>query len=104
MTARQLAVRPHPDDRNDRDKSGPQMMRQEAVNIAESPIAWLSDIRWRVMWAGEGIAGGTRGWAGQRGRASWGWRWIGCRGFMGWDSRAERSERPIAGDLLPLRG
>ena len=39
MTARQLAVRPHPDDRNDRDKSGPQMMRQEAVNIAESPIA-----------------------------------------------------------------
>jgi hypothetical protein len=61
MTARQLATRPHPDDRIDPDKSAPQMMRHEAVNIAESPIAWLSDIRWRVMWAGERIAGAEKG-------------------------------------------
>lgn len=39
MTARQLAARLHRDNRIDPDKSGPQMMRQEAVNIAESPIA-----------------------------------------------------------------
>ena len=61
MTARQLAPRPHPDDRLGPDKSGPQMMRHEAVNIAESPIAWLSDIRWWVIWAGEGIAGAEKG-------------------------------------------
>ncbi len=61
MTARQLAARPHPDDRNDRGKSGPQTMRQEAVNLAESPIAWLSDIVWRVICAGEGIAGAENG-------------------------------------------
>ena len=70
MTPRQLAARLHRDNRIDPDKSGPQMMRQEAVNIAEIPIARLSDIRWRVMWAGGGLPGRRRGWAGQRGRAS----------------------------------
>ena len=42
MTARQLATRPHPDDRIDPAKRGPQTMRQVTVNIAESPIAWLA--------------------------------------------------------------
>lgn len=69
MTARQLAARLHRDNRIDPDKSGPQMMRQEAVNIAESPIAWLSDIRWRVMWAGEGIAGAEKRLASAVGQA-----------------------------------
>ena len=81
MTARQLAARLHRDNRIDPDKSGPQMMRQEAVNIAESPIAWLSDIRWRVMWAGEEIAGAEKG--------------------LGWPARSGKLMLGLALDRLP---
>lgn len=42
MTARRLETCPHPDDRLDPGKTGPQMMRHVTVNIAESPIAWLA--------------------------------------------------------------
>src|SRR3546814_6680549 len=42
MTARRLETRPHPDDRIDPGKTGPQVMRHVTVNVAESPIAWLA--------------------------------------------------------------
>lgn len=38
---RQLASQPHPDDRLDPGKRGPQMMRHVLVNLAESPLGWL---------------------------------------------------------------
>ena len=42
MTTRRLETRLHPDDRIDPGKAGPQMMRHVAVNVAQSPIAWLA--------------------------------------------------------------
>lgn len=42
MTAYCLKTQLHPDDRNDPDKSGPQVMRHVTVNIGESPIVWLA--------------------------------------------------------------
>src|SRR3546814_18157449 len=42
MTARRLETRPHPDDRIDPGKTGPQVMRHVTVNVDESPIAWLA--------------------------------------------------------------
>ncbi len=42
MTAHQFATRPHPDDRIDRGKSGPQTVPHVTVNIAESPIFCLA--------------------------------------------------------------
>src|SRR3546814_16791487 len=42
MTARRLETRPHPDDRNDPGKTGPQVLRHVTVNVAESPFACLA--------------------------------------------------------------
>lgn len=42
MTARRLETRLHPDDRIDPGKTGPQEMRHVTVNVAESPIMWLT--------------------------------------------------------------
>ncbi len=84
MTARQLVTRPHPDDRIDPAKRGPQTMRQVTVNIAESPIAWLA-ARGHLTQAQLG--------AGERLRADYERAGLAARVTMRWDAAPPAKSR-----------
>lgn len=84
MTAPRLESRPHPDDRIDPDKSGPQVMRHVTVNVAESPIAWL---------AARGHLSAAQLAAGERLRGDYERAGLAARVTMRWDAAAPAKTR-----------
>lgn len=77
MNSRRLDTCPHPDDRIDPDKAGPQTMRHVTVNVAESPIAWL---------AARGHLSQAQLRAGERLRADYERAGLAARVTMSWDA------------------
>ena len=84
MTQRQLVSRPHPDDRIDPARTGPQAMRYVTVNVAESPIAWL---------ASRGHLTDAQLCAGERLRADYERAGLSARVTMRWDAAAPAKTR-----------